>query len=63
MTPEMGKGGDGGNRAGEEKHSLSSGGVARRRMLMLSVAYAANVGGTGVMTGSPPNLVLPQVDK
>ncbi len=62
MTPEMGKGGDG-DRDGEEKHSLSSGGVARRRMLMLSVAYAANVGGTGVMTGSPPNLVLPQVDK
>ncbi len=40
---------------------LSESGKQRRRMLMLSVAYAANVGGTGVMTGSPPNLVLPQV--
>ncbi len=28
-------------------------------MLLLSVAYAANIGGTGIVTGSPPNLVLP----
>ena len=29
-----------------------------RNMLLLSVAYAANIGGTGILTGSPPNLVV-----
>ena len=31
-----------------------------RNFLLLSVAYAANIGGTGVVTGSPPNLVVPE---
>ena len=29
-----------------------------RNFLLLSVAYASNIGGTGVITGSPPNLVV-----
>ena len=29
-----------------------------RNLLLLSVAYAANIGGTAVVTGSPPNLVV-----
>merc|ERR1712098_902074 len=29
-----------------------------RNLLLLSVAYASNIGGTGVITGSPPNLVV-----
>jgi len=32
-----------------------------RNFLLLAVAYAANIGGTGVITGSPPNLVVPDV--
>ena len=33
----------------------------QRNLLLLAVAYSANIGGTGVITGSPPNLVVPQV--
>jgi len=29
-----------------------------KNILLLSVAYASNIGGTGVITGSPPNLVV-----
>ena len=30
----------------------------KRNLLLLSVAYAANIGGTGIITGSPPNLLV-----
>ena len=30
----------------------------KRDMLLLSVAYSANIGGTGIITGSPPNLLV-----
>jgi len=33
----------------------------QRNLLLMAVAYSANIGGTGVITGSPPNLVVPQV--
>ena len=33
----------------------------QRNLLLLAVAYSANIGGTGVITGSPPNLVVPEV--
>ena len=38
-------------------HEIGSGGK-REMMMMLSIAYAANVGGTGTMIGTSPNLVL-----
>merc|ERR1711899_278464 len=33
----------------------------QRNLLPMAVAYSANIGGTGVITGSPPNLVVPEV--
>jgi len=41
----------------QQKASLNR----RRNAMLLAVAYSANIGGTGVITGSPPNLVVPQV--
>ena len=39
--------------------SFSTKEEVERNFLLLSVAYASNIGGTGVVTGSPPNLVVP----
>ena len=33
-------------------------GPQHRHMMMLAIAYAANVGGTGTLIGTPPNLVM-----
>merc|ERR1719326_1110838 len=30
----------------------------KRNLMLLACAYAANIGGTGVITGTPPNLVV-----
>eukprot|EP00096_Caligus_rogercresseyi_P012478 TRINITY_DN5231_c0_g1_i1.p1 TRINITY_DN5231_c0_g1~~TRINITY_DN5231_c0_g1_i1.p1 ORF type:complete len:554 (-),score=132.09 TRINITY_DN5231_c0_g1_i1:158-1819(-) len=32
-----------------------------RNGLLLAIAYASNIGGTGLLTGSPPNLVAPGI--
>ena len=40
--------------------SFSNKEEVERNFLLLSIAYASNIGGTGVVTGSPPNLVVPQ---
>jgi len=40
----------------EAKRSKSQ--EVMRNFLLLAVAYASNIGGTGVITGSPPNLVV-----
>ena len=39
--------------------SFSNKEEVERNFLLLSIAYASNIGGTGVLTGSPPNLVVP----
>lgn len=43
----------------DQLNSLNSKEELERNFLLMSVAYAANIGGTGVVTGSPPNLVVP----
>jgi len=42
-----------------DKDALDTKEEAERNFLLMSIAYAANIGGTGVITGSPPNLVVP----
>jgi len=47
---------------GEEEEARRAGDVKKknesdRNVLLLACAYASNIGGTGVITGSPPNLV------
>ncbi|KAH8026637.1 hypothetical protein HPB51_023147 [Rhipicephalus microplus] len=43
----------GGRRAENELHVFQM-----RKVMLLSVAYAANIGGTGSVIGTPPNLIL-----
>jgi len=33
-------------------------GAEHRKMMMLAIAYSANIGGTGTLIGTPPNLVM-----
>merc|ERR1712106_325366 len=40
------------------KGKMSKNHEVSRNYLLLSCAYASNIGGTGVITGSPPNLVV-----
>ena len=42
----------------EENKKPSSHNEVSRNYLLLACAYASNIGGTGVITGSPPNLVV-----
>ena len=42
-------------------HRKSAAEERQRNVLLIAVAYAANIGGTGVITGSPPNLVILEV--
>ncbi|XP_023326559.1 solute carrier family 13 member 2 [Eurytemora carolleeae] len=41
------------------EEALDSKEETERNFLLMGIAYAANIGGTGVITGSPPNLVVP----
>jgi len=45
----------------KKKRKVLSNMTTEYNALMLAVAYAANIGGTGVITGTPPNLVVPNV--
>lgn len=42
-------------------HQKSAAEERQRNVLLIAVAYAANIGGTGVITGSPSNLVILEV--
>ncbi len=48
---------------GEHPHKKSAAEERQRNVLLIAVAYAANIGGTGVITGSPPNLVILEVSQ
>jgi len=42
-----------------DQEALDTKEETERNFLLMGIAYAANIGGTGVITGSPPNLVVP----
>ncbi|XP_018018962.1 solute carrier family 13 member 5 isoform X2 [Hyalella azteca] len=42
----------------DEEEELTKMGAQMRKTLLLAVAYSANIGGTGVVTGTTPNLIL-----
>ena len=46
------------NNEEESNKKLSTQHEVSRNYLLLACAYASNIGGTGVITGSPPNLVV-----
>ena len=46
------------NKEEENNKKLSTQHEVSRNYLLLACAYASNIGGTGVITGSPPNLVV-----
>merc|ERR1712110_585665 len=43
---------------GEQPRQRTREQEARRNLMLLACAYSANIGGTGVITGTPPNLVV-----
>ena len=43
---------------GEQPRQRTRDQEARRNLMLLACAYSANIGGTGVITGTPPNLVV-----
>ena len=53
---ESGRGGEGRERGGEREKDSSL--TRLSRVLVLGVAYAANIGGTATLTGTGPNIVL-----
>ena len=48
---------------GTNKRQLSEIGEKLRMCLLLSIGYSANIGGTGVVSGTGPNMVMMGVMK